>query len=200
MRGLRRLGQFRELGLVNLAPLWLLQLGDLVRNWLHEDQIFLLRARMRSALFGRGDGHILAKNGWREERLEAIKVGLRDRLKLVVMATSAADRQAEKDEPRGVGHIVERVLSALKLIGGVGHIGPQQIEPGGDARRRVLRKQLVAGHLLLEKTIVWLIACERLHDIIAIAPRIWPRFVVFVAVAFGKAREIEPVPPPAFAV
>ena len=54
--------------------------------------------------------------------------------------------------------------------------------------------------LLANKTVVRLVAVKGANHIIPVAPGVRARRVVFVAVGFGVAREVQPVAPPALAV
>ena len=66
----------------------------------------------------------------------------------------------------------------------------------------VLGGQQVAGDLLGKKTIVRRVAIEGLNHIIPITPRMRERGIAaetVVAVGFAIARDIQPMPPPAFA-
>src|SRR5262249_20310325 len=141
-----------------------------------------------------------AKNCRREECLQAVEVGLWNGLELVVVAASTADREPEKNQARGVGHVVKRVLPALALGGRIRHVRAQQVEARCDPRPRVVGKQLVASQLFLEKAVVRLVTIERLDDIVAISPGIGPDFIKLVAVAFGETDQVEPVSTPALAI
>ena len=70
------------------------------------------------AALGEGrDGQFVLERRWREVRLKAVVVPLRERLELVVVAARATNRLREKHRRRGVGHVIERVVTALDLVG-----------------------------------------------------------------------------------
>jgi hypothetical protein len=129
-----------------------------------------------------------------------VKIGLRDRLELMVVAAGAAEGHPQECQTHRVGHIVERVLPALSLTGGVGHVGPEKIETRGDQGGHIAREHFVSRQLFLNEAVVWLVRVERSDDVIAVAPGIGAGFVEFVAVALGEPSQVEPMPAPALAV
>ena len=62
------------------------------------------------------------------------------------------------------------------------------------------RLQNVARELLLSEKVVGLILIETANYVIAVAPGVIAKPISFEALAFGKADDIEPVPPPTFAL
>ena len=107
--------------------------------------VALLRTARRSR--GRSQRIVVAEPRRREERLERVKVGLADRVELVVVAARTADRQAQEDQARRLGDVVERVLPPQALVVQVDHVGITAIEAGGDEGRRIAGRDLVAGEL-----------------------------------------------------
>ena len=152
------------------------------------------------ALAGRGERVIVTEPCRREERLEAVEVGLADRVELVVMAPRTADRQAQEDQPGRLGDVVERILAAQALVIEVDHVGIAAIEPRGDECRRITGPELVARKLQADERVIRQVAIEGLDDPVAIAPGVGPGLVEFEAVGLGEPRQVEPVLPPALAV
>jgi len=101
---------------------------------------------------------------------------------------------------RGIGHVVEGVLAALDLVAGIGHIGAEEIETGGDQRHRIVWIKLIARQLFANEARIGLVGIEGGNDIVAVAPGVGADLIVFVAVAVGIAGEIEPMPPPTLAI
>ena len=71
---------------------------------------------------------------------------------------------------------------------------------GGDEGLGIVRRDFVAGELLLDELRVRLVAVERPDDVVAVAPGVRPIGVLLVAVGFGVAHQVEPVAGPALAV
>src|SRR5262249_17886352 len=59
--------------------------------------------------------------------------------------------------------------------------------------------ELVAGNLLLNEPIVWLVFVECVNDIVAVGPGVRPGLIRFESVALGKPDNVEPVTRPALA-
>ena len=76
-------------------------------------------ARLRAVLgdcVGGEHRDVIVGRGVGEEGLEAVVVGLQDRIELVIVAAGAAEGQAEEDRAGGVGDVVEDLLAALLQI------------------------------------------------------------------------------------
>ena len=118
----------------------------------------------------------------------------------MVVAAGAADRQAEEDQARRLGDVVERVLPPQPLVVQVDHVGIAAVEPGGDEGGRVVGGDLVAGELEPDEPVVGHVAVQGVDDPVAIPPGVGPGLVELEAVGVGVARQVEPVLRPAHAV
>src|SRR5207245_5172230 len=131
----------------------------------------------------------------------------RDRIKLVIMAASALDRQPEQRGADAGGHFGEQFLPVYFRIGvaademnraAAAKAGRNQ---EGSALARVsATSQLVARELLSQKLTVRLILIQGMDHVVAVTPRVRALAVGFVAVGFRVAHDIQPVLSPAFAV
>ena len=138
----------------------------------------------------------------REMRLQAVVIGLAERVELMIVAARAAHRDAEERGAHDVGHLGEHFVVGAGdvLVAGVLAQRAEAVEAAGDEEGRVLRIDLVAGELLFDEFVVGLVAVETLHHVVAIAPGVGAVHVVLVAVALGEADDVEPVAAPLFAV
>ncbi len=109
---------------------------------------------------GRGQRIIVAEPGGREERLEPVEVRLADRVELVVVAAGAADRQAEEDQARRLGDVVQGVLPPQTLVVQVDHVRVAAIEAGGDEGIGIVGGDLVAGELEPDELVVRQVAVQ----------------------------------------
>jgi len=71
---------------------------------------------------------------------------------------------------------------------------------GADQRVGIARARLIAGELLQNEPRIRLIGVERTNNVIAVAPRLGTVSILLVAVRFGVAHQVEPVPGPLFSV
>ena len=125
----------RELGQPLFAKL--LADGFLQRRHFSRRRRLIEPLHRRVVLGALGEGGqrlVLHKSGRREECLEAVVIVLGNRIELMIVTPRAAHRQTEKGERRGVGHVVERVVPALNLVGAVDHVRAEQVEAGRDER------------------------------------------------------------------
>src|SRR5438105_12685790 len=79
-------------------------------------------------------------------------------------------------------------------------VGIMAVEGSGDAGVWIIRPNFVPRDLLAKETIIRFVFVERFDDVIAIAPDVGPRFILFETLALGVAGEVQPMPRPAFAV
>src|SRR5262245_28059406 len=86
------------------------------------------------------------------------------------------------------------------LIAGVAPHGTEPQESGRDEQFMVLRSNLIAGKLLQDEAIVWLVLVECRYDVVAVAPGAGAMAIVLKAFSFGIANDVEPVPAPALTV
>ena len=146
--------------------------------------------------------------GARENRLQAVVLVLRNRVELVVVAASAVDRRADKRGHHGGDDViavqvaadlaVERVFADVAQRAFVPRPGSE--ETGGHGCPRIVRKEHVAGHLLLDKTAVGHVLVEGPNQVIAIRPGVVARPVLVMAVRLSEVDDVHPVPGPALAV
>src|ERR1700753_788387 len=60
--------------------------------------------------------------------------------------------------------------------------------------------KLIAGKLLTQELVVWLVIVERTDDVITILPGIRLEAIALETIGFGEANQIEPVAGPLFAI
>lgn len=133
------------------------------------------------------DGEIVTELGWGKKGLELEIIALGERLELMIMAAGAGQGEAGEDERGRIGHVVEGIVAALDLVGGIDHIRAEKIESGCDEGVMVAGEKFVAGELFKNEEVVRFVGVEGLDDIIAITPGIGADGVVFEAVAFGES-------------
>ena len=120
----------------------------------------------------------------------------------MVVAAGARDRQAEEGLARDVdlliGHVEQELLPVLSIVDLAAdgeeasrndRFGPFAVALGGEE---------VAGHLLRDELVKWLVGVERRDDPVAVAPGLGIKQVCLAA-RLGEPRDVEPVPPPALA-
>ena len=139
-----------------------------------------------------------------EDRGQRVIVGGRQRIELVVVAATAADRHPEKRPSQRVNLFVDDVHLQLPHVRLGEHPRADREEPG---RGEVLDPlgfarggQQVSGKLLDEELVERLVGVERVHDVVAITPRVAIRDVLVQSVGVRVASHIQPVPPPSFTV
>ena len=135
-----------------------------------------------------------------EERLEPVVVFLEDRIELVIVAAGTADAQAKENV---AGHVGEVVLDRMPLFHDVAlvvFVDPEPEEARGHHQGRIARRDLVAGKLLGDETVVGHVVVQGADDVVAIAPGLGTIGVRAVAVRLGVAHQVEPVPGPALAI
>ena len=125
-----------------------------------------------------------------------------NRVILVVVTSSTADGQTKHRGAHGVDDIIELLVATplslfLGLLGGEG-TGSQ--EAGGGLGHIVFRFHLVTRNLQLHEAIVGHVLVQGLDDEIAEMIGVGTILVEGVAIALGKACEIQPMPCPAFTV
>ena len=168
----------------------------------------LRRLRGDGGHAGRGAGvdrHVhVPPHGLREGREEAIVVGLRDRVELVVVAAGAADRQAQERGAGRRGHVVEGVVAGpLDLVlrdlrrEHAGADEPRRRQRERPPLRRQRRGVLVAGELPLHEGVVGQVGVERPDHEVAVVEGERPVVILLEPVALREPRDVEPVPRPA---
>ena len=117
----------------------------------------------------------------------------------MVMAARAANRHTQKGAARRAHHVLQLVSSlgcrqyrirALDLVPRAAHQKP---------RRRIFTEQ-IAGELLDDEAVIWLVLVKGINDIIAITPGVRARLVHLKAMRFGEAHHVQPMARPPFAI
>ena len=90
--------------------------------------------------------------------------------------TAHADRQAQKDQPRRLGDVIQGILPPRPLVVQVDHVGIAAIEPGRDERVRIGGPHLVPRQLPADEAIIRHVAVECPHDPVAIPPGVRAAF------------------------
>ncbi len=177
-----------------------LQLGDLGLEGSKQFPSFLLVFCSRAKVgthFARQRRIDVQFVGTVEEGVELVELFLADRVVLVVVATGAADRQAQPDRTEGAGTIdgllgteLLEVSAALPVAEGV------SMKPGRDLLLDGRVRQKVARGLLDRELIEWHITVQHLDDPMAIAPCVRSELVRLITVAVGVSCQVEPVARP----
>ena len=128
-----------------------------------------------------------------EEGLEPVEVGLADRVELMIMASRTADGQAEEDEARGLGDVIQGILPPQPLVVEVDHVGIAAVEAGRDQGIGIVGGELIPGELEADEPVVGQVAVQAINNPVAVPPGIGPGLVELEAVGVGVARQVEPV-------
>ena len=148
---------------------------------------------------------------WRQQVIEShvskehsdrtVVVHAGDRIKLVVVAAGAVDRQAHEALERRPDHVVQIVVAIVRVgLLAESHSRPEPVK-GGSSETIVGRLvKLVAGNLLDEELVVGLVLVQRLDHIVPIPPSCIQGAVMLETRALREADHIEPEPSPALAV
>ena len=137
----------------------------------------------------------------------AVVVGGGDGIEFVIVAAGAGDGEAEEGFADDVELVVDGVRFGFDGVGGAveDFAEPEEVgAEGGFEFGAVLGEagvgEKVAGDVFADEGVVGDVFVEGAGDVVAILPGVEFVVVVLVAVGFGEADEIEPVPSPAFAV
>src|SRR5690606_8577908 len=119
---------------------------------------------------------------------------------LVVVTTSTADRKPEKNFPRSAQDVIQAIMQGSLLV--VRFIVPhaKPVVTRRDQRIKGEVIKFVPGQLLAHEPVVRLVIVERADDVIAVTPDVRFFIIAFITVSLREAHEIEPMPPPSFAV
>ena len=150
--------------------------------------------------FGRVHWNLVVSGGVRKEGLQAVVIGMRDGIELMRMAAGASVGHRHERRTNGIGDVVQNFLAALLKNARVTLIGVISIEGRCDPGLWIVRPQFVARDLFFYETIVGLVIVKRFDHVVAITPRILPRFVALEAFTFGVTRYIEPVAAPSLPI
>ena len=118
----------------------------------------------------------------------------------MVVAARATDRHSQKRLAGRAEDIVQVVVPRERPVGRFVVPDSQTIKTGSRNAVARLVRQLVAGQLFEHKSIVWLVLVEGANHVVAVLPDEVLAAVAFVAVGFGVANQIEPMPGPLLAV
>ena len=118
------------------------------------------------------------------------------------MAAGTTNRQREKSRAGrrdDVIHLVVFRFLAVNAIN-VGYRRARGDEAGERYRQGVVTLQHIAGHLVADEGVEGQVGVECADDRVAVGPRAGPLVVGLVAMAFSKARHIQPVASPALPI
>ena len=135
-----------------------------------------------------------------EEGGELVIILLRNRIEHMVVAAGAAQRQSQKRRAGRAHDFIDFVPSGRLLVVGLVVPNAETVKTGGDDRlvRRI--GQFVARKLFQHEAVVRLVVIQGGNHVIAIAPRFGLFRVALIAVGLRISRDVEPMPPPPFAV
>ena len=134
-----------------------------------------------------------------EVREEPVKLLLRERVVLVVVAPGAAQSQSQPDRGGGldaVDSVLDLVLVRIRAVLGIAAM--VAIEARGDVLRQRWTGEEVARELLDREPVERHVGVERVNHPVAPAPHV-PRAVVLIAVSVRVAGRIQPPEGHAFA-
>jgi len=144
----------------------------------------------------------LAMHRARERGGDAVVVGLRNRVILVLVAAHTAEREAEEAAADGRDHVVELVVAdALDgLCRDLPRIGTGDEKARGARTLNRVRQELVARELPADEAVIRHPVVERADDPVAVVKRAGAEGIELVTVALGVAHDVQPVASPALAV
>ena len=140
----------------------------------------------------------LAANCRSEGGDQTVIIAGRNRVKFVIMTTSATNGHPQHRRAHRANHVVEFIVACrfeffLRQLGWE-HTGPKKT--GRHQRQRILRRNLVACNLPAHKLIVRHIVVERLDDKIAVVIGMVPVGVLLKPKTISITRNIQPMAPP----
>ena len=133
-----------------------------------------------------------------EHRLHLVIIFLRNRIELVVMATRTAHGHAH-ESVRCRGHEVVQFVEARHVVLDVVLEAESQITWPNSSILGVGRN-FITRNLFLHKLVVRLVGVEGTNYVIAVPPGVGFVIVILEATGIGVTNDIEPMPPPPFAV
>ena len=144
----------------------------------------------------------------REDRLQRVVVGLRDRVELVVVTAGALDGGAGEGLHHRRDHVVAvEVAADLSVDGVLANVAQRTLIPraGGNEAQghgclRVVRIKHIPGDLLLHESSIGLVGVEGGDEIIAVGPGVRADAVLVVTVRFREMGCVHPMARPALAV
>ena len=130
---------------------------------------------------------------WPECGGHAVVVFLGNRIKLVVVAAGALERQPQEGGAGRVHQVFEPLVAILEVVVGLIVPGAHPQKPCGDHRLLIGVGHFVTSELTGHKPVEGHVAVERLHHPVAIPPGPWLLGIPLVAVGLGVAGDVEPV-------
>ena len=131
---------------------------------------------------------------------QTVVINLCDRFKFVIMAARTLHGLPEKCHRGRRDHVVESIVDRHFLVGSNGVKSTEAEEGRCDLCARIRIGDLIPGELFGNELIVGQIPVEGIDDVVAVAPGEFLELVTLITFGLGVARDIEPVPPPAFAI
>ena len=150
--------------------------------------------------------HHLARTAAGEDAVERIKILLADRIKLVVVAARAGNRQTKE----GLGENIDLIVHDFHLViqrvhrhvAQLDHPQLRRAENGfvQPVRRVETRlRQQIAGEMFADELVVGQVAVEGANEIVTVTPGHRQFRIALAAVRFAIAHQIHPMPRPALA-
>ena len=136
-----------------------------------------------------------------DEGLHGVVILGGDGIELVIVATGAADAEAEEGLAEVHDHLINGVL-ACEALGGIvlADLAGQQHGGGDEESGGGVLAHGISYYLFLDEAIVGRVVVEGADDVVAVGPGIGALGVDLKAVRICVAHDIEPVLRPAFAV
>ena len=141
-----------------------------------------------------------------EDRLDAVVVTNGYGVELVIVAASTIDGESQEGLPNDADQIIHLFFPGDGPLRGVGlriaGLIPRSRNQHArsDDSLRGHRLQHISGHLLPHEAVVGGVGVEAANDVVAKLPSMVSRSVVFEALAFRVADDVQPMPGPAFSV
>ena len=131
-----------------------------------------------------------------------------ERIKLMIVAASALNRDTAERVERSGDHIIAvQIAGHLAVDFGFRHFDVSDEVPwsSGDKTESqdsigLTGKQRIAGNLFLHETSVRFVVVERADHVIAVRPGIGTQFVFIIAAGVGVADDVQPVASPTFSI
>ena len=132
----------------------------------------LLRRRQRMIVIHVAEDH----------RHRAVIIHARDRIELVIVATSAVDREPHEALERRADHVVQIFVTVVGIVLlAKAHTRADAIVGRRDQAVVVPVVEFVAGELLDDEPVVGLVLVECLDDVVAVAPGVGDVAIMLVA-------------------
>ena len=146
---------------------------------------------------------VFHRAGALEDPGQCVVISSRDRIELVVVASSTPEGESEEGSTDGIDLFVDDVVFHLAFIDFGEHFGSQREEPGGNESSVLVcdgfagaGRHQVTGDLVAEKLVKRPVGIQRVDDPIAVPPGVAVSDVLVESIRVGVAGDIEPVSPP----